>query len=136
MTDHPPSHAGLSRTASGQVRLAVVMDVIFVGLFVFIGRASHQEPLSPGGLVRTAIPFLVGLVVGWMIVVLAGLPAARWRAGLVVWGSTLVIGMVMRRFTDQGVAQSFIIVAAVFLAVFLIGWRLLAGIRRHHREQT
>lgn len=111
------------------------MDVILVALFVFIGRASHHETLSPGGLVRTAIPFLVGLVVGWMIVVLIRLPAARWRAGLVVWASTLAVGMVMRRFTGQGVAQSFIVVAALFLAVLLIGWRLLAGIRRHHRER-
>lgn len=118
------------------MRLAVVMDVLFVALFVFIGRASHHESLTPGGLVRTAIPFLVGLVAGWMVVVLVRLPAARWRAGLLVWGCTVLIGMVMRRFTDQGVAPSFVVVAGVSLAVFLIGWRLVAGIRRRHRRRA
>lgn len=121
-------------TASGQVRLAVVMDVLFVALFILIGRASHREALSPGGLVRTAIPFLVGLVVGWVVVVLIGLQAARWRAGLVVWACTLVLGMVVRVLTHQGVEPSFVMVAGVFLALFLIGWRLLAGIRRRARS--
>lgn len=110
----------------------MVMDVLFVVLFVVIGRASHHEALSPGGLARTAIPFLVGLVVGWVVVVLIGQPAARWRAGLVVWACTLAVGMVVRRLTHQGVQASFVVVAGLFLGLFLIGWRLLAGVRRHH----
>lgn len=123
-------------TASGQVRLAVVMDVVFVALFVVIGRASHHEAMNPGGLARTAIPFLVGLVVGWVVVVLIGQPAARWRAGLVVWACTLVIGMVVRVLTHQGVQPSFVVVAGVFLGLFLIGWRLLAGLRRRRRARA
>ncbi len=122
-------------TASGQVRLAVVMDVLLVMVFVIIGRLSHHESLTPGGLLRTMVPFLVGLVVGWTLVVALRMPAARWRGGVVVWASTLVLGMVIRHFTDQGVVPSFVIVAGIFLALFHIGWRLLAGLVRRHSEK-
>ncbi|MCI1749386.1 MAG: DUF3054 domain-containing protein [Acidipropionibacterium sp.] len=120
-------------TASGQVRLTVVMDILAVLIFAIIGRLAHQETLNPGGLMRTVVPFLAGLVVGWIIVVVGRLPAAEWRAGLVVWACTLVLGMAMRHFTHQGVVLSFVIVAAIFLALFLIGWRVVAGLVRRRR---
>lgn len=120
-------------TASGQVRLTVVMDILAVLVFTIIGRLAHQEALNPGGLMRTVVPFLAGLVVGWIIVVVGRLPATEWRAGLVVWASTLVLGMLMRHFTHQGVAVSFVIVAAIFLALFLIGWRIVASLVKRRR---
>lgn len=119
-------------TATGQVRLAVVMDVLSVAVFVIVGRLSHHETLTPGGLLRTIVPFFVGLVVGWTAVVVLRMSAARWRGGVVVWAATLVVGMVIRHFTHQGVAVSFVIVAAIFLALFLIGWRLVAKLVKRH----
>ncbi len=120
-------------TASGQVRLVVVMDILAVVIFGIIGRLSHHENLSPGGLLRTVVPFAVGLVVGWIIVVAVRLVASGWPAGLVVWGATLVLGMVIRHLTGQGIAVSFIIVAGIFLALELIGWRIVAGLIRRFR---
>ncbi|WCC80886.1 DUF3054 domain-containing protein [Cutibacterium equinum] len=109
--------------ASPAVRRALLADIFCVVLFATIGRASHGEPLSPGGLLRTCTPFVLGLTVGWVIVVMARVPAQRWVAGLVVWASTLIVGMAVRHFTHQGVAVSFILVTAGFLALTLIGWR-------------
>ena len=66
----------------------------------------------------------------------ARIPAQRWLAGLVLWASTLLVGMVVRYFTDQGVAVAFIIVAASFLALTLIGWRaMMIGTRTARRRK-
>ena len=104
-------------------------------LFATIGRASHGEALSPGGLLRTGTPFVLGLVVGWVIVVTARVAALRWLAGVVLWASTLIVGMVVRYFTGQGVAVIFVIVAACFLALTLIGWRAVAAAIRAVRRK-
>jgi hypothetical protein len=48
------------------------------------------------------------------------------RSGLVV-ASTFAIGMVLRRFVfDDGTALSFLLVAAAFLTLFMVGWRMIA----------
>jgi hypothetical protein len=41
----------------------------------------------------------------------------------VVWISTLAGGMLLRVVSGQGTAVSFVLVAGVVLAVFLLGWR-------------
>ena len=46
-------------------------------------------------------------------------------SGVAVWTGTLVGGMLMRWLTGGGVQVSFVIVAGVMLAVFLLGWRLV-----------
>jgi len=49
------------------------------------------------------------------------------RTGLGVVVSTFVIGMVLRRFVfDDGTALSFLLVAAAFLTLFMVGWRMIA----------
>ncbi len=52
---------------------------------------------------------------------------------------TLVAGMVLRNVVfGDGTATSFVIVAALFLALFLIGWRLAFGLieRRSTRADS
>ncbi|MGK2308517.1 DUF3054 domain-containing protein [Cutibacterium sp. V947] len=122
--------------ASPLVRRALVADIICVILFATIGRASHGRALSPGGLLRTGTPFVLGLAVGWVIVVTARVPAQRWVAGLVVWASTLIVGMAVRYFTNQAVTVFFVTVAASFLALALIGWRaVMIGITATRRKK-
>ena len=43
-----------------------------------------------------------------------------------MWLGTVVGGMLLRAATGGGVQLSFVLVAATVLAVFLLGWRLLA----------
>ena len=109
-----------------RLQLAVGVDVFVVVAFVAIGRRNHDENPGVSGLVDTAAPFVIGLVVAWLV-------ARVWRTplsamtGLVVWVVTVAVGMVCRRlFFDEGTALSFVIVASVFLGTFLNGWRALA----------
>ncbi|WP_039802993.1 DUF3054 domain-containing protein [Nocardia araoensis] len=111
-----------------------VVDALLVVVFCAIGRRSHDEAVL-AGLLRTVWPFATGLVVGWLVVVSLRWRAAGedarfditplWPAGVVIWACTLVGGMLLRVVGGQGTAVSFVLVAGVVLAVFLLGWRAL-----------
>ncbi|MFE7742992.1 DUF3054 domain-containing protein [Nocardia sp. NPDC057455] len=112
--------------------LPFVVDALLVVVFCAIGRRSHDEAVLTG-LLRTVWPFATGLVVGWLVVVSLRWRAAAadarfdiaalWPAGVVIWACTLIGGMLLRVVGGQGTAVSFVLVAGVVLAVFLLGWR-------------
>jgi FtsH-binding integral membrane protein len=113
-------------------RLAVVLDIGCVLVFVIIGRASHTKGESLAGVASTAWPFLAGLAGGWLAT--AGLTGRRawrqpfrlWPAGVGAWLGAVILGMVFRVVSGQGTAPAFVGVALAFLGVFLLGWRLLS----------
>src|SRR3954451_379209 len=105
---------------------AIGLDLACVLVFVLIGRASHSEGETLAGLARTAWPFLAGLGAGWAAVLGLRWSGATLRAGAVIWPVTVALGMVLRVVAGQGTAFTFVIVALVFLGIFLLGWRLAA----------
>lgn len=116
------------RRASG---LSFLADLICVVVFCTIGRRSHAEGITVAGIAETAWPFLTGAVVGWLISRGWQRPTSLAPTGIVVWISTVVVGMVLRKLTSAGVAVSFIVVASLATAVLLLGWRgVLAAVRR------
>ena len=106
--------------------VAFLLDVLLVIVFAAAGRASHDEANPVLGALLTAWPFLVGTVIGWVVVRLL---RKSWPLevgpGITVWFSTVLIGMALRQATGLGTAATFVLVAAVVLALFLIGWRAL-----------
>ncbi|WP_330233592.1 DUF3054 domain-containing protein [Nocardia sp. NBC_00508] len=112
--------------------LPLVTDALLVIVFCAIGRRSHDEAVL-AGLLRTLWPFATGLAAGWLIVAssrwrrTAGAAefdgTALWPTGIAVWVSTLVGGMLLRVVSGQGTAVSFVLVAGIVLALFLLGWR-------------
>lgn len=110
-----------------RVVLTAVIDVVVVAVFTLVGRATHAEPLDPGAWWHTAWPFLAGLTLGWGAVLAATRDwPTRLAQGVPVWIATLLGGMVLRALTGQGTATPFVLVASIFLAVTLIGWRVVA----------
>jgi hypothetical protein len=116
-------------------RLAQAIDVVLVLVFVLIGRASHTEGFSVPGTLETLWPFLVGLVVGHIVMRAWRRPFAVLWTGVGVWISTVVIGMLLRLASAQGVELSFVIVAAIVLGVFLLGWRGIALLVTRRRRR-
>src|SRR5699024_2867673 len=106
-------------------------DVLFVLLFAVIGRATHGE--EPSGFLLTAWPFVIAVALGHLIAaLLPGRPRRPWAVlwGAIVWLVTVVGGMLLRLASGDTAAWPFVIVAAITLAVFLIGWRIAAGLIR------
>ncbi|MGO3328613.1 DUF3054 domain-containing protein [Gordonia sp. (in: high G+C Gram-positive bacteria)] len=132
------TQTGPHRTPVGVVALAAVADIVAVCVFVAIGRRNHDEAGSLTGFLTTLWPFLVGAVVGWSVTVLAtgrrSAPERLLPAGLLVWVSTVVIGMVLRVLSDQGTATSFIVVATIANGVLLLGWRAAAALIARSRS--
>ena len=103
----------------------LAIDVLFIVLFVGIGRSAHRHGITLSGMASTLWPFAAGLAVGWL---------STWRRhhtgtapldGLVIVVFTVALAMVLRVVSGQGTAVAFIIVALAFLTLFLVGWRLL-----------
>ncbi|HMM96336.1 DUF3054 domain-containing protein [Phycicoccus sp.] len=107
--------------------LPALLDVLLVLVFAAVGRRSHAEGLDVTGVLRTALPFLVGTATGWLlasVVLESGPRSLAWGAVVVV--ATVAVGMALRALAAQGVAVSFVVVATTVLAAFLVGWRLVA----------
>jgi Protein of unknown function (DUF3054) len=106
--------------------LGVLADVCCVLAFVVIGRANHHAGGSLAGMTSTAWPFLVGLAVGEVVTRAWRRPATVAPTGVGVWLATVAFGQVLRAVSGQGTDLVFIGVSALFLGLFLIGWRLVA----------
>lgn len=53
--------------------------------------------------------------------------------GVLVWLSTVAVGMVLRVLTGAGTAWSFIAVAMLATAILLLGWRFVADLVESRR---
>ena len=110
---------------------AAVLDACCVLVFVAIGRDAHHNGDSLAGLWHTAWPFLAGLAVGLAAARYWRRPQAIAPAGVGAWLGAAGLGMAIRVLAGQGTAAAFIVVAAVFLALFLLGWRGIATAASH-----
>jgi len=106
--------------------IAAALDVVFVVVFATIGRASHKESLSLSGILETAWPFAVGLLIGWLLTRAWRAPVRIAPTGLVIWAWAVVVGLALRLASGQGVQLAFVIVATLVLGLLLLGWRLVA----------
>lgn len=116
--------------------VAIVIDLVLIVLFAVIGRASHGEAVSAGGVLVTAWPFLLGGALGWAVSWLFRRAAGGPSNGVIVWVFTVVVGMLVRALTAATVATSFVIVATIVLAILLIGWRWLYSTVLRRRTAT
>ena len=117
----------LPNRVSAAVPAALAADAVCIAVFCAIGRRSHEEGITVGGVASTAWPFLAGAAVGWLVARAWRRPLALAPTGVVIWLCTVVVGMLLRRFgasgPDHGTAPSFIVVASLVTAALLLGWR-------------
>lgn len=113
------------------VTLAAGADVLAVLVFAAVGRTSHAEVAAAVGVLTTAAPFLLGLLVGWLVV-RAWRDPSRLPVGVVVWAGTVVVGLATRVAFTHRLPLPFALVAAASLALLLLGWRVGARITAGH----
>lgn len=104
---------------------AFAADLVCVLAFSALGRRSHEEGLTVGGVAETAWPFLVGVVLGWLLSRGWNRPTAVVPTGLAAWICAVAAGMLLRHATSAGTAASFVVVAGLVTGLLLIGWRVV-----------
>ncbi len=134
MLGPPCRRTVLGRYLGRMPRLVLILiDLVCVVVFAAIGRSSHAEVLTVEDVARTAAPFVAGTLLAWVALILRPLADTLLKQGVIVWLSTLVLGMVFRILVGQVVEVSFVLVAGLTLAAFLLGWRgivVLVGRRK------
>lgn len=134
-----PSPASTGRTLPQHVAASptrwpwyLIADLVLVAIFAALGRNAHEQ--SPWGALETAWPFLVGVLVGWVVVRARRRPAALFPTGVVIWLSTEIVGMLLRMLTGQGTALAFVLVSLAVLGLFLLGYRLISQLISRSRR--
>lgn len=102
--------------------IAILVDVALIGVFAAMGRASHDEGITIGGVSAVAAPFAVGWLVAAAILRLDRDPmSVRRSAG--VWALGIPLGLVVRGAFGGGLAPAFVVVALLATALLTLGWR-------------
>lgn len=106
--------------------MAIGADVGAVAIFVVVGRLSHDDGVTVLGFLQTFWPFGLCLVLGQLSVQIWRSPPL-WLSGWAIWGVTWAGGLTARILLTPDTAKgAFALVAAVTLAVLMLGWRLVA----------
>ena len=126
-----------STTPRPSPAVTIVIDAALVVVFCVLGGLSHSlgEPDAVPRIVFSIWPFLAALIVVHAVALATNVDASRVVPGTLVWLVTFGGGMALRALTGQGTAWAFVIVAAVTLAVFLIGWRLINVVVQRRRSR-
>lgn len=75
-------------------------------------------------LVVIAWPFALAAGLAHLALTMSGRRTTRaWPEGAIVLAITYALGMVLRGLAGRGLDPAFLVVAAVFLAVTMLGWR-------------
>ena len=113
-----------------------VLDVVISISFAVIGRDSHGFGSDATETIRIATPFLMAYAVT-VLASKAWHKPLRFSTGLVLAASTIVIGMVLRRFVfDDGTAVAFVLVTGAWLTGLMFAWRLAAYAADRWRAPT
>ncbi|BAC19510.1 hypothetical protein HMPREF0290_0166 [Corynebacterium efficiens YS-314] len=116
--------------------LALLLDAIAIGLFALFARIAHQSeemPLTAAGWFNTMLPFLAGVFLAYLVVILPLKARAEFirPAGLSVWVFAVVIGLVFWGITNGEIPHwSFMVVATTASAILVLGWRALHRVIR------
>lgn len=103
---------------------AVVADLVCVLVFAFAGKTSHEASASDWVVAAIAWPYALSVVLAHAGLLLRGRQPRRiWPEGVVVLAVTYLLGMVLRVLSGRGIAVGFLVVAVLFLALTMLGWR-------------
>jgi hypothetical protein len=105
----------------------IVADLVCVLALAVGGKSSHEASDSDWVVLAIAWPYALaaGLAHAWLMS--RGRPARRvWPEGTIVLAGTYALGMLLRAISGRGLAPAFLVVAGIFLALTMLGWRGVA----------
>lgn len=115
----------------------VVADLVCVLALAIGGKNSHEAGDSDWVVLVIVWPFALAAAAAHVWLVARGRRASRvWPEGELVLAVTYVLGMVLRAISGRGMAPGFLVVAALFLTVTMLGWRVVALLLTRRRART
>lgn len=112
---------------NGKALQALIFDVLCVMALVIIGTRNHDTDTGISGVLFVAAPFLIAVTGIHILLNVLG----KTNLIAAIWGSTMLVGMLLRNMVfNRGTALAFVIVASVFLAATMWGWRAVLA-KRH-----
>lgn len=135
---HPEPVTTEERRSAGRWLVPLVADLACVLALAIGGNRSHDPGESSWVVLAIVWPYAVaaGLAHAWLAWRVR--PAGRiWPEAAIVLAVTYVLGMVLRVVSGRGIAPAFLVVAAIFLASTMLGWRVVARLaaRRTHGDR-
>lgn len=113
-------------TSKSESTKAFVYDAACVLALVVIGTRNHDTDTGVTGVLFVALPFWIALSASRILPVVRRSPQSTVSAAA-TWVTTVACGMILRHFIfDRGTATAFVVVASVFLAFTMFGWREVA----------
>ncbi len=104
----------------------VAADLVCVLVFAFAGKTSHEASASDWVVVAIVWPYALAVVLAHAGLLLRGRQTRRiWPEGGVVLAVTYALGMTLRAVSGRGIAVGFLVVAVLFLALTMLGWRCI-----------
>ncbi|GEP32526.1 membrane protein [Nocardioides szechwanensis] len=102
----------------------LVADLACVLALAVGGKGSHDAGESAWVVLAIAWPYALAAGVAHVWLTSTGRPTRRaWPEGAIVLAVTYVLGMGLRAASGRGLAPAFLVVAGIFLAVTMLGWR-------------
>jgi hypothetical protein len=105
----------------------LVADLVCVLALAVGGKNSHDANGSDWVVHAIVWPFASAAGLAHLWLVWRGQQTRQaWPEGAVVLAVTYVLGMILRAVSGRGLAPGFLVVAGVFLALTMLGWRGVA----------
>ena len=115
----------------------VVADLVCVLALAIGGKNSHEAGDSDWVVLVIVWPFSLAAAAVHVWLVAQGRQTSRvWPEGVLVLAVTYVLGMVLRAISGRGMAPGFLVVAALFLTLTMLGWRVVALLLTRRRART
>ncbi len=112
----------------------LLADLACVLALAIGGRGSHEPGESFLVVLRIAWPFAVAALVAHAVLAWRAMrPSALWPSGVTVLVVTYAGGMALRALSGRGLAPGFLVVAFLFLAATVLGWRVVVAVARRVR---
>ena len=111
----------------------VLADLVCVLALAIGGKSTHDAGDAAWVVLAIAWPFALAAALAHAGLALQGLQVRRvWPAGVVVVAVTYALGMLLRAISGRGLAPGFLVVAAIFLVVTMLGWRVVVLLARRY----
>lgn len=112
----------------------LLADLVCVLVFAFAGKSTHEASDSGWVVVAIVWPYALALALAHAGLLIRGRRTWRvWPEGAVILASTYLLGMGLRVVSGRGIAAGFLVVAAVFLALTMLGWRGIVQLATRRR---